>query len=228
MAQLANVTPLSPDSPRKMIFNTGTIFYDVEIPDLMNLSPAVGLDPYIRQWNAEGKNLGATTGDGTLTMGVSTEVIDTNDMRVPIAGMYFVSETFAEISVTIQQLDEENYARIAPTSFTDPETGAMMFGVNTPQQDRFKTIACVWHRGDGGYRMVILLNAFNSETIAQTITNLGVHNVPVTFRGNVMTLEEADALPVMVFDFPHDGEDQGINALAQKIETNTRIRNVED
>jgi len=197
-------SPLSPQSGSNFFPSVGTVFYDVDITGMSSDMPYGDLVTKLRNWHAEGKALGATTGDYNFIIDHNIEDIETNDRISRVIGLMRMGAIDASLTCTIQEITFENMQKIIPTAFVD-ETGALR-SHNQILPEHFKTVVHAVTQNDGTLRLNVLLNALQINEVNTTFTTgtTGA-TIPLNFVGTAAQLEDMQYGAYKIWNFPMPG-----------------------
>ncbi|MCL1924497.1 MAG: hypothetical protein FWF50_02815 [Defluviitaleaceae bacterium] len=156
---LTRPSPLDERSPESFILGVGAFFVNPDTSQITGSTTSQEMSDILDRWQAEGYNLGATSGGGNFTGGTTIEPIETDDLFANAKGFLVVTEVHGGFTATLQDISVRNLGLISPTMIR-LEDGSYSASTIIPN-DAYKRVVHVSLTGGAHYRVIELANAIN-------------------------------------------------------------------
>lgn len=203
---MAGIVRANPQGLKEVVKDMGVLLEGFAEEVMSAISYDAFVDAYITAMDTEAY-LGITIGGIASTMENETRITEYDGRRVRSVGDFTVDSANPQIVTKLKRHDVPNLRRVFPMSdvTVDPVSKRTIIEprLGTPQPGDYMTDLC-WVRemGDGGFKVVILLNAINFGSPAESGADKSESELDVTFIGNALTFDDTEHAPMKIIIFP--------------------------
>ena len=199
MAIAGMTTPLRKATYKKLVLNAGALLTDF---DPSEYATAAALKTALATALADTtKVLGATRGGSTFNFTREMRQVEADGVRYRFVGDTMVDSADAYIGTTLLEIGDPNIVKKALGTADVTTTGdktLMQIRTRILEADYLENLCYVCDVSDGGYQIIWLKNALNTNDLNITYTDKGEATLPVEFHAFQDDVEDYDYAPFEV------------------------------